>query len=252
MKTLAPVDFKAVAAEGCFVYCYLRSRNTETAKAGTPYYIGIAYAKDLRQRAQRPFRKEHSCTVPGNPALIRVLRSGLDYNQVCQWERFYIAHYGHKLTGGILWNINGGGEGCYDPTGVIGAKISKSKAGRPCPQHQRERISRSLTGRTQPKELVERRKASRQGYRHASDVIAKIGATNRATKLASEDSARKAAEVGIPHDVWQGMSKQNRKHAAKYKERAEACGYTLVEWLGMSRGERCSASKRRYFSQLAA
>ena len=42
MKTLKPVDFKAVAAKGAFVYCYLRSKNSKTAKAGSPYYIGLS------------------------------------------------------------------------------------------------------------------------------------------------------------------------------------------------------------------
>jgi hypothetical protein len=171
-------------------------------------------------------------------------------------EKYIIGIFGNAFTtnGLLTRNFTDGGEGCSGriTSEETKAKIGAANSGRTLPQHLRERISRSLTGRIQPRALVERRRATRQGYRHSPEVIAKIGATNSATKLASEVSANKAAELGIPHDVWQTMPKQDRKHAAKYKERAEACGYTLLEWLDMTRGERCSASKRRYFEQLAA
>ena len=98
MKTLAPVDFKAVAAQGCFVYCYLRAD-------GSPYYVGIA------KKASRP-QERHNWRPPSCPCRIRVLRSGLSWSEAQQWERFYIARYGRKDTGtGILRNLTDGGEG---------------------------------------------------------------------------------------------------------------------------------------------
>lgn len=108
MKTLKPVDFKAVAAKGAFVYCYLRAD-------GSPYYIGISI------NAARPFRLKKPKTpniirpIPGRPELVRVLRSGLTWQQAQDWERFYIAHYGRKDLGtGILRNRTAGGDGCTD------------------------------------------------------------------------------------------------------------------------------------------
>lgn len=106
---LQPVDFKAVAAKGAYVYCYLR-------EDGSPYYIGIA------SNADRPFRTKHrhvqNCIrpIPDRPELIRVMRSGLTWQEAGQWEKFYIAHYGRKDMGtGILRNRTAGGDGCVDP-----------------------------------------------------------------------------------------------------------------------------------------
>lgn len=99
MKTLTPVDFKAVAAKGCFVYCYLRAD-------GSPYYIGIA------SNASRPFAK-HECGVPRRtPERVRLMRSGLTWAQAVEWEKRYIRRYGRKDIGtGILRNLTDGGEG---------------------------------------------------------------------------------------------------------------------------------------------
>ena len=98
---LTPVDFKAVAAKGAYVYCYLREDLT-------PYYIGIA------SNAVRPFRKDHSCSVPKGCDLwrIRIFAEGLTWDEAQEAERFFIARYGRKDLGtGILRNLTEGGDG---------------------------------------------------------------------------------------------------------------------------------------------
>jgi hypothetical protein len=232
---------------GYYTYAYLREN-------GTPWYIGKGTARRAWDRHGNPNTKK-TWRAPSNDRIL-ILKWDLTEAAAHRHEMYLIGIYGNAFTdGGLLTrNFTDGGEGCSGrvTSEETKAKISAANAGKDRPQELRERISRSLTGRVQPRELVERRKASRQGYRHAVETVARISATNSATKLASDASATKAAEVGVPHDVWQTMPKQARKHAAKYKARAEAFGYTLTEWMGMTRGERCSASKRRYFQQQAA
>jgi len=106
MTSLKPVDFKAVAAKGAYVYCYLR-------EDGTPYYVGLSL------RADRPFRRSRKDMKPpaGHPERVRVLRSGLTKEEACKWEIFFIAHYGCKYNNtGILRNKCPGGEGVSEKT----------------------------------------------------------------------------------------------------------------------------------------
>ena len=95
---LTPVDFKAVAAKGAYVYCYLREDDF------TPYYVGVA------TRHTRPFDRHH-CALPAYDALVRVLDEGMTREEACKREIFFIARYGRKKDGGILVNQNKGGEG---------------------------------------------------------------------------------------------------------------------------------------------
>ncbi len=111
MTNLQPVDFKAVAAKGAYVYCYLRHSDSKTAAAGTPYYVGVAISNLSGQRHYRPLNPHHHhAGVPFDKSLIRVLRSGLTKAQAERWEIFYIAHYGRKADGGILANQAKGGK----------------------------------------------------------------------------------------------------------------------------------------------
>jgi hypothetical protein len=244
MKTLAPVDFKAVAAKGCFVYCYLRSKDTATAKAGTPYYIGIAYAKNLNQRARRPFNKDHSCAVPGNPTLVRVLRSGLEHKESCRWERFYIAHYGHKLTGGILRNINGGGDGNYDPTGVIGAKIGEANRRRVFTPEMRANLGRAHKGKTISAEHREALSRALKGVPHSPEHNAKKslalkgrpGQPLSAETRAKLSTARKGVAKSSEHKAKISAAHKGKPKSESAKEAMSAaakarCERTLAELL---------------------
>ena len=75
---LTPVDFKAVAAKGCFVYAYLREHDR------TPYYVGFA------STATRP-KERHACSLPVHDGLIVVLRSALTEKEAFNWEA--LLHY---------------------------------------------------------------------------------------------------------------------------------------------------------------
>ena len=116
---LQTVDFKAVAAKGAFVYCYLRAD-------GSPYYIGIAD----QGRWKRPFEK-HTVGVPRRwPERIRVMRSELTYEEAQQWEMRYIAHYGRKdLDTGTLCNATDGGEGNLNPSEETRYAIGSARRG---------------------------------------------------------------------------------------------------------------------------
>ena len=87
------------------VYAYLRNKDSETAKAGTPYYIG----KGNRRRA---FRKHLNIPVPEDKSNIIFLETNLTEIGALALERRYIQWYGRKDLGtGILHNRTDGGEG---------------------------------------------------------------------------------------------------------------------------------------------
>lgn len=102
---------------GFFVYAYIRSKDSATARAGTPYYIG-------KGTKMRPWEK-HTVPVPKNNAYIIFLETGLSEVGAFALERRYIKWYGRKdLNTGILHNRTDGGEGATNTS----PKTNKKKA----------------------------------------------------------------------------------------------------------------------------
>ena len=88
-----------------YVYAYLRSEDSDTAKAGTPYYIG----KGCYNRA---FVKHGRINVPKDRSHIVFLAIDLHEWAALALERRYIKWYGRVDTNtGILHNLTDGGEG---------------------------------------------------------------------------------------------------------------------------------------------
>lgn len=108
---------------GYYVYAYIRSKDSKTAKAGTPYYIG----KGKGGRAWYHGKQEATQT-PNNHRNIMILESNLTEIGAFALERRYIKWHGRVDTciDGILRNLSDGGEG---PSGRITTESHKKKIG---------------------------------------------------------------------------------------------------------------------------
>jgi len=108
---------KQYPPEGFYVYAYLRSKDSKTAKAGTPYYIGKG--KDCRATGR------HSCPIPKDHTNIVILEQRLTDIGSLGIERRMIEWYGRKDLGtGILHNRTSGGDGA---SGAVRSPITRSK-----------------------------------------------------------------------------------------------------------------------------
>jgi len=93
---------------GHYVYAYIRSKDSATAKAGTPYYIG----KGSNKRAFVKLTKHGEISPPKNKSLIIIIEQDLTEIGALALERRLIRWYGRKdNTTGILRNKTDGGDG---------------------------------------------------------------------------------------------------------------------------------------------
>lgn len=130
---------------GFYVYAYLRDKDSNSAKAGSPYYIG----KGINARAWR----KHNFNIPSSPGRIIILESNLTEVGALALERRLIKWYGRlDNSTGILRNLTDGGDGW---TGFVQtperiAKIRAFRLGKPLKNSTKRKIRESLTGRKRP------------------------------------------------------------------------------------------------------
>lgn len=95
----------SIYPSGYYVYAYIRSKDSATAKAGTPYYIG-------KGKDSRMYRPRKGVPTPKDKRFIITLEDNLFEWAAFLLERRYISIWGRKdIKTGILLNKTDGGEG---------------------------------------------------------------------------------------------------------------------------------------------
>lgn len=105
-----------------YVYYYLRSTDTTTATAGTPYYVG-------RGRLSR-IHSKHRVRLPSVNLRVKILEN-LTFEQANQIEILHIKLWGRKdINTGILHNMTDGGDGTngYKRSPEVQARINATNS----------------------------------------------------------------------------------------------------------------------------
>ena len=125
-----------------YVYAYIRNKESFTAKAGTPYYIG-------KGKGGRAWQKHRSNIPVPDDRYVVLLETGLTEIGALAIERRMIQWYGRKNNKtGILINLTDGGDGA---SGAIRSQkfkenIAKKMTGRFISDETRKKLSEAHKG----------------------------------------------------------------------------------------------------------
>jgi len=134
-----------------YVYAYLRNKDSITAIAGTPYYIG-------KGKHNRKLAKHSNAPVPTDHYYIHMIAERLREQEAHLLEIELITKYGRKDIGtGILNNKTAGGEGS---SGRILSADTIRKMSKPKSEETKKKMSASRTGRIFSVETKAKMKAS--------------------------------------------------------------------------------------------
>ena len=188
---------------GMYVYSYIRSTDSITANAGTPYYIGLG----IGDRAIR----DHGHIPTPSKEFIVICEQDLTEVGAIALERRLIQWWGRKdIKTGILLNRTEGGEGSRGRSTESRKKTSdanRRRKGQPLSDRRKKALAdlhQKLRGRKQTKEHIERRKliGEKNGMynkTHTDEVKAFLSSIQKGIPKSAEHN-KKVSEAlkGIP------------------------------------------------------
>jgi hypothetical protein len=168
-----------------YVYAYLRSTDSESGAAGTPYYIG-------KGKEKRAYTKHRNglVPVPKNYANIVFLEKNLSSVGALALERRYIKWYGRKDLGtGILLNKTDGGDGCHTFSQETIEKMRMRNKGKNNPnygkKHTKEhkaKLSSIMKDRILTEEWKKKIGSANRGKKRSSEIRKKISELQKGKK----------------------------------------------------------------------
>ena len=191
-----------------YVYAYLRNKDSMTAKAGTPYYIG-------KGSAGRAWEKHVGAQKPKDKNFIIILENNLTEIGAWALERRYIEWWGRKdIKTGILLNRTAGGEGSAGLIFPESAKkiLSEKNKGKVASTETRKKISDAIKGRKETEEHTRNKVESRlrNGYtRHSMETRKKMSDHRKNTPLSEpqKDVLKKMSEINKGGKSWNSGKK---------------------------------------------
>jgi len=170
-RATAMVFTKQNPPSGYYVYAYIRSIDSITSDAGTPYYIGKGYKS-------RAWNQHKNVPVPKDKTKIIILESNLTELGAFALERRMIAWHGRKNNNtGILINRSDGGEGVSgnkwvatpEQCAAISKRMKGKKLGPQSPEHAaKSRIA--CLGKKLPEEAMKKRSTTRVGLKYKKNI----------------------------------------------------------------------------------
>jgi len=201
-----------------YVYKYLREKDSITASAGTPYYIGKGKGNRIKSK--------HSVYVPKNDRLIEIVSSGLSECDAHILECELIQQYGRKDLGtGILHNRTNGGEGL---SGFSHSEQTKQKLRKPHTEEHKRKISKACKGIPKPKSDKHKNKVQKwkdenvkgksyielYGLDKANRLAKKISESNQGRAVSIETRNKiSIAQKGIPRNPHSNETKEKMRIA---------------------------------------
>lgn len=210
-----------------YVYAYIRSYDSPTARAGTPYYIG----KGTGNRAyvdHRDAKNNAGVHTPKNTVNIVVLEDNLTELGAFALERRMIRWYGRKDNGtGVLHNRTDGGEGASGHKHSVETRKIIGLASKSMPVEVRQRIGDKNRGKIRSEETKQKMreinigKTMSDGARHkmslAKQNMSEETKQKMRNKIVSQETREKMslAAKGKPnsaeHNINIGLSRLGEK-----------------------------------------